>query len=436
MKKNNIRLLSVLLALILVVGVMPVAANAEEIPTSGTFGEDIVFHWNFENGVLTLGGLGAPEPMYERSAPWEALRTEITSVVIEEGIYHLHGFWFQDCVNLTRISLPSTLISFGGSIFSGCTSLTSVTIPANVECADAFAFQGCTNLREVIFQGNTMVGIGALDRSGLISITLPEANALVMEGLFSHCSSLRSVTLPETVTEIQHHAFDRCSTELTFQGDAPVIDENAFIDATITAYYPANKNWPDEVLQNYGGNVTWVPYRVTAAEPAIAGTYTTDIVFPAADLGISAPDSVIQATLTFGEDGKVTADWEALDLTALKIYFHDMFVNAYYAVAYGSGITNIDEIEAYCLESTGMAVSAYMDTIVTDEAMKAAFTPANTQGSYSYDPDQTVIYTDLALMGVQSDPFVPDTFIVENGTLYLNAASWGKPDYTFVCTAK
>ena len=170
--------------------------------------------------------------------------------------------------------------------------------------------------------------------------------------------------------------------------------------------------------------------------PTIHGTYTTDLIMPAADLGVSAPDSVLRATLTFTEDGKASATWEAVDLTAFKVFFHDMFVNAYYAMAYGAGITDINEIEKYCMESTGMSVSAYMDTIVTDEAMKAAFTPASTQGSYRYAPENKAIFTDLALMDVPADPAVESSFTVGNGTLYLNAASWGKPDYTFVCTAK
>ena len=91
----------------------------------------------------------------------------------------------------------------------------------------------------------------------------------------------------------------------------------------------------------------------------ILGTYTTDLIMPAADLGVSAPDSVLRATLTFTEDGKATATWEAVDLTAFKVFFHDMFVSSYYAMAYGAGITDIQQIEQLCMDSTGLSVSAY-----------------------------------------------------------------------------
>ena len=168
----------------------------------------------------------------------------------------------------------------------------------------------------------------------------------------------------------------------------------------------------------------------------IQGSWTTDLVLSAADLGVSAPDAVIRATLTFSNDGSASAEWQAMDLTALRLYFRDMFVNAYYAMAYGTGITDLNQIEALCMESTGMSVSDYMDTIVTQEAITAAFTPAATFGSYTLSEDGTAIYTDLAIMDVPSDSSTPNSFVIGNDTLYLPATSWGKPEHTFVCTRK
>ena len=171
---------------------------------------------------------------------------------------------------------------------------------------------------------------------------------------------------------------------------------------------------------------------VTAsATTNITGTWQTDITMSAADLGVNAPDSVLRATLTFSDDGHVTADWEALDLTAFRLFFHNMFVNAYYAVAYSAGITDINEIEQYCMNSTGMSVSAYMDTIVTNEAMIAAFTPASTQGQYLLQDNN--VYLDITLMGNTSNPDIPNPITFDGSTMYLNAASFGQSNYTFAC---
>ena len=168
-----------------------------------------------------------------------------------------------------------------------------------------------------------------------------------------------------------------------------------------------------------------------SAAVSITGSWQTDLTMSAADLGVSAPDSVLRATLTFTADGHVTADWEAVDLTAFRIFFHDMFVNAYYAMGYGAGITDFAQIEQFCIDSTGMGVSAYMDTLVTDEAMVAAFTPASTRGLYMVDGSS--VYLDMDLMGITSDPEIPNPITREGNTLYLNAASYGKSDFTFVC---
>ena len=304
------------------------------------------------------------------------------------------------------------------------------------------------------------------DCDGLTSVTFSDTLTSIGSSSFEDCDRLTTLVIPESVDTIGSEAFAHMDylDSVTFLGDAPTdFDNTAFDDSYPIGYISRQCNWPRTVLAHFD-HIEWVYYddppvteppvteppvteppvteppvtEPPATEPPVVlptihGTYTADLVMPAADLGVSAPDSVLRATLTFTEDGKATATWEAVDLTAFKIFFHDMFVNAYYAMAYGAGITDINEIEAFCMESTGMSVSDYMYTIVTDAAMKASFTPASTQGTYRYAPENKAIFTDLALMDVPSDPNVPNSFTVENGTMHLNAASWGKPDYTFVC---
>lgn len=178
---------------------------------------------------------------------------------------------------------------------------------------------------------------------------------------------------------------------------------------------------------------TTVPTEPEPQLPSIAGKWQTDVVFPAAEMGVVAPDSVLRATMTFGEDGKASVTWEAMDLTAIKEYFHQMFVNAYYACAYGAGMTNLEDIERLCMESSGMSVSDYMYKFMEPYDMKAMFTPASTSGSYTYNNDHTAIYTDMPIMEAASDASVPNAFKVAGDTMSLNAASYGKPEYTFSC---
>lgn len=171
----------------------------------------------------------------------------------------------------------------------------------------------------------------------------------------------------------------------------------------------------------------------TLDKAGIHHKWETDLVMKAADLGVDAPDAVLRCTFDFQKDGAVTTSWKAVDLTAMRLYFRDMFVTAYYAMAYGAGMTDLQQVEQYCVESTGMGVMAYMDSIVTMEAITAAFTPAADNGMYMVNEYGNAVYLDLTFMGISSDLGTPNPYNIQDGTMNLNAASFGKPEYTFVC---
>lgn len=45
------------------------------------------------------------------------------------------------------------------------------------------------------------------------------------------------------------------------------IGENAFSRVTAEAYYPAeNSTWTPEIMQNYGGNLTWIEKEISTVE--------------------------------------------------------------------------------------------------------------------------------------------------------------------------
>lgn len=170
-----------------------------------------------------------------------------------------------------------------------------------------------------------------------------------------------------------------------------------------------------------------LPAPALAAEStSITGIWETDLVLPAADLGVQASDSILRCRLSFHPDGTVTASWTAVDLTALRLYFHQMFVSAYYAMAYGAGITDINAIEASCLETNGMTVSQYMDTIVTPAAMEAAFTPADEFGIYRVVGSN--LYLEMTLMGIYSDHQIANPITLNDNSLQITPSAFGKSD--------
>ena len=88
-------------------------------------------------------------------------------------------------------------------------------------------------------------------------------------------------TIPSSVTSIGGSAFNGCPglTCIYFCGNAPSFGNDPFYEVSATAYYPAgNSTWTDELKQNYGDNLTWVPWTPTngaaTSAPEVRGLHT------------------------------------------------------------------------------------------------------------------------------------------------------------------
>lgn len=168
----------------------------------------------------------------------------ITSITLPKYITIIGGSAFQYCTSLRNINIPNSVTEIGNAAFSSCESLTSLTIPGSVLKIGARAFEHCYNLEK---------------------LTLSEGIRELGDSLFEqHCFKLKSVTLPSTITEINNAFYMATSLKsITFQSDAPEFLPQAFSDVTATVRYPNTYDgWTSNVLQNYGGTLTWVPYHL------------------------------------------------------------------------------------------------------------------------------------------------------------------------------
>ena len=75
--------------------------------------------------------------------------SEITNLVIPEGVEEINYYNFADCSELKTVKLPSSLKKIGGGSFINCDGLTTLTIPADVKEINWGAFN-CNNLATVI----------------------------------------------------------------------------------------------------------------------------------------------------------------------------------------------------------------------------------------------------------------------------------------------
>lgn len=150
---------------------------------------------------------------------------------------------FEGCTDLTRIVLPDGVTSIGENAFADCSSLTSITIHGSVTSIGMFAFRGCIGLTNVTIPNSvTSIGGGAfLGCSGLTRIAISDSVAFLDNMVFGECTGLTNITIPESVTRIGGSllpSFLGCTnlTSVYFLGDTQEVRTGEFRDTQATIY--------------------------------------------------------------------------------------------------------------------------------------------------------------------------------------------------------
>lgn len=138
--------------------------------------------------------------------------TEITNLVIPDGVTCIENMVFIGCEALTSINIPSSVTLIKEFAFMFCYGLTSVTLPEGVTDFTS-AFWSCTNLE---------------------SISLPNTLTRFDSNAFHNCPSLTNVNIPNSVTSIGKWTFSECSmiASLIFPDNITFIGNEAFNTAT------------------------------------------------------------------------------------------------------------------------------------------------------------------------------------------------------------
>ena len=211
--------------------------------------------------------------------------SKLTSITIPNKVAEIGPSAFQNCRELKKVNIPDSVTSIGNSAFAGCTSLKTVSIGKGTTNISS-VFTGCSSLTSVTFGGNVnFIGNDAFSYcSSLTSITIPDSVTNIGSNSFSGCTSLKSIAIPDSVTNIGDYAFSGCKnlSKITFSGSVPYMMGLWFLeDVTAKAYYPkSNNTWTKDVLQDYGGNITWIAYNPLQIETQPKNAYAVigDIV--------------------------------------------------------------------------------------------------------------------------------------------------------------
>ena len=137
---------------------------------------------------------------------------------------------------VTSITIPDSVTSIGGYAFSFCTGLTSVVIPDSVTSISDCAFRDCTSLTTVTIPDSvtSIDGSAFSGCTGLTSITIPDSVTSIGFAAFFGCTGLTSVTIGNGVTSIGDNAFWGCSglTSITIPNSVTSIGSSAFYNCT------------------------------------------------------------------------------------------------------------------------------------------------------------------------------------------------------------
>ena len=270
------RLLSFVLAVLMIASLLPATALAAGIVDSGICGAEgdgSNLTWTLDSdGVLTISGSGDMHDYDFPSAPWYDSRSRVKSAVIADGVTSIGWDAFKGCTSLTSVTIPDSVTSIGWDAFEDCTSLTSVTIPDSVTRIGEQAFDGCKSLASVTIPDSvTSIGDGAFyccdsltgiwvnegnnnysnDASGVLfdkgmtaliqcpggfsgAYTIPDSVTSIDNRAFYSCKSLTSVTIPNSVTIIGEQAFSYCTslTSVTIPDSVTSICDYAFNGCT------------------------------------------------------------------------------------------------------------------------------------------------------------------------------------------------------------
>lgn len=255
--------------------------------------KDVVLTWLFEeNGTLSIFGSGMlPDYKDGQDRPWEEYASEVTAVVIDDGITSVGARTFSGYEKLESVKLPDSMNRIGFRAFAGCSALK--TVATNKKIAHVYStsvasasrgvlredtiyigmqsFSGTPWIvdtfgdfyihRDVLVEyygkggavtvpdGVRQIGTSAFEESAVMSVKLP-ASVRVIGAFAFNKTGLNIVELPASVRKVERYAFAQTpALESVLMGNADVeFEEKAFWNSAVEASMVPGKNGWESVF--------------------------------------------------------------------------------------------------------------------------------------------------------------------------------------------
>lgn len=209
------------------------------------------------------------EPIYNSHVfvkmPNAWLGTHGGDYVIVDGTELIYSSAFEDCTNLTSITMPDDVTTIDSWAFYGCSNLASVTLGDNVTTIGNRAFQGCTALATPLISGTKFIQMFPANYSG--EYIIPDGIVEIVMAAFNGCTGITSVEFPNTVTTIGDRAFQNCTSlaSVTLGASVATIGTDAFKNCPLTSPLISGTKFIQMYPANHSGAYT-MPNGITTID--------------------------------------------------------------------------------------------------------------------------------------------------------------------------
>lgn len=214
--------------------------------------------------------------------------TNLSEIVLGEGITTIEEYAFLGCVGITNLQIPNSVRKLGDYALADCSNIESINIPDGLEKLGVGVFRSWSSLKNFTINPNherysientsegsnvcqvlcskdkttlilympsnkvssytvptTITSIDAYAFSGasLRSVVITDQVTSLGNGLFYNCNKLRSVTLPANTTTVKYSMFENCYALTTIENTANIeeIEGRAFLMCTSLENVPVTE---------------------------------------------------------------------------------------------------------------------------------------------------------------------------------------------------